>query len=161
MHTAGLVLVVDDDAVMLRSVARLLRQFGYASLLFSSTAFENHSDFGAAVCVILDINLDRASGIEVRLRLKAAGNSVPVIYITRNDTSVVREAVLRSGCLAYLTKPLSARSLIEMLKIASAASATQSLSGTPTRLPRLLSGTKRTSGPVLVRCPLSGVKRTS
>ena len=27
-------LVVDDDASMLKSVARLLRQFGYASLLF-------------------------------------------------------------------------------------------------------------------------------
>jgi FixJ family two-component response regulator len=38
MHTANqnLVLVVDDDPGMLRSVARLLRQFGYASLLFPS-----------------------------------------------------------------------------------------------------------------------------
>jgi FixJ family two-component response regulator len=29
-----LVVVVDDDPAMLRSVARLLRQFGYATLLF-------------------------------------------------------------------------------------------------------------------------------
>ena len=29
MDTANLVLVVDDDASMLRSVARMLRQFGY------------------------------------------------------------------------------------------------------------------------------------
>jgi hypothetical protein len=32
----NVVLVVDDDPAMLRSVARRLRQFGYASLLFPS-----------------------------------------------------------------------------------------------------------------------------
>jgi FixJ family two-component response regulator len=118
----NLVLVVDDDAGMLRSVARLLRQFGYASLLFSSAEdFANHSDFEEAVCVLLDINLGDVSGIELRLRLKAAGNSVPVIYMTGNDSTAVRTAAQQSGCLAYLTKPFSARSLIEPLERASAA----------------------------------------
>jgi FixJ family two-component response regulator len=56
MDTANLVLVVDDDASMLTSLARMLRQFGYTSLLFpSAEAFENHSDFDGAVCVLLDI----------------------------------------------------------------------------------------------------------
>ena len=107
---------------MLRSVARLLRQFGYASLLFSSAeAFADHSDFEEAVCVLLDINLGDASGIELRLRLKAAGSSVPVIYMTGNDSPAVRTAALQSGCLAYLTKPFSAKSLREPLERASAA----------------------------------------
>ena len=107
---------------MLRSVARLLRQLGYASLLFSSAeAFANHSDFEDAVCVLLDINLGDGSGIELRLRLKAAGSSLPVIYMTGNDSPAVRAAALQSGCLAYLTKPFSAKSLREPLKIASAA----------------------------------------
>jgi FixJ family two-component response regulator len=106
---------------MLRSVARLLRQLGYATLLFpSAEAFANYSDFEEAVCVLLDINLV-ASGIELRLRLKAASNSLPVIYMTGNDSSVARAAAHQSGCLAYLTKPFSARSLIEALKRASAA----------------------------------------
>lgn len=59
----NLVLVVDDDPTMLRSIGRLLRQFGYASLLFpSAEAFANQSDCDAAVCVLLDINLGRAMG---------------------------------------------------------------------------------------------------
>ena len=46
----NLVFVVDDDAMMLRSVARLLRQLGYASVLFpSAEAFVNHSDFDGVV----------------------------------------------------------------------------------------------------------------
>ena len=123
MDTANLVLVVDDDASMLRSVARLLRQFGYASVLFpSAEAFANHGDFDKAVCVLLDIHLGGVSGIDLRHRLKATGNSVPVIYMTGNDSPAVRTAALQSGCLAYLTKPFSAKSLREPLdEIASAA----------------------------------------
>ncbi len=117
----NLVLVVDDDASMLRSVARLLRQLGYASLLFpSAEAFANHTDFDGAVCVILDINLGDVSGIELRHRLKAANISVPVLYMTGNDEPAVRTAALQSGCLAYLTKPFSAKSLMEPLHKAAA-----------------------------------------
>jgi FixJ family two-component response regulator len=104
-------------------VKRLLRQHGYDSVLFSSgEAFENHGDFEKAICIILDINLnDGTSGIELRERLKAAGISVPVIYMTGNDNPAVRVAALQSGCVAYLTKPFSAKSLIEPLEKASAA----------------------------------------
>jgi FixJ family two-component response regulator len=100
----------------------MLRQFGYASLLFpSAEAFANQTDFDRAVCVLLDINLGDESGIELRHRLKAANLSLPVIYMTGNDTPAVRTAALQSGCLAYLTKPFSAKSLIEPLTSASAA----------------------------------------
>jgi FixJ family two-component response regulator len=118
----NLVLVVDDDAAMLSGVKRLQRQHGYDSVLFSSAeAFENHGDFEKAVCIILDINLNNGlSGIELRQRLKAAGISVPVIYMTGNDNPAVREAALQSGCIAYLTKPFSAKSLIESLEKVSA-----------------------------------------
>jgi len=59
----GVVFVVDDDPGMLRSIARVLRQFGYGSLLFSTaSAFENHADFDEVVCVLLDINLGDGSG---------------------------------------------------------------------------------------------------
>ena len=116
MPERNLVFVVDDDAMMLRSVARLLRQLGYASVLFpSAEAFANHSDFDRVVCVLLDIDLGDVSGIELRHRLKEANISVPVIYITGNDNAAAREAALQSGCLAYLTKPFSAKSLMEPL----------------------------------------------
>ncbi|WFT99861.1 response regulator [Bradyrhizobium barranii] len=116
MPERGLVLVVDDDAGMLRSVTRLLRQSGYETLLFpSAEAFSNHNDFDGVTCVILDIDVGGVSGIEVRHRLKAANISVPVIYITGNDSPAVRAAAYQSGCLAYLTKPFSANSLMEPL----------------------------------------------
>ena len=111
------ILVVDDDPGILKAVQRLLRQHNYEPILFSSAeAFKNHTDFESAVCVILDINLNDGSGIELRYGLKAAGSSVPVIYITGNDNPAVRKAALDSGCIAFLTKPFSVQELIEPLK---------------------------------------------
>jgi FixJ family two-component response regulator len=85
----------------------------------SAEAFENHKDFENAVCVILDINLNDGSGIELRHRLKVDGISVPIIYMTGNDNPAIRAAALQSDCLAYLTKLFSAKSLIEPLEKAS------------------------------------------
>ncbi len=103
---------------MLKAVALLLRHHGYGSMLFSSAeAFEEHGNFENVLCVLLDINLnDYRSGIALRLRLAAAGVSVPVIFMTGDDDPAVRNNALELGCLAYLTKPFSARSLIEQLE---------------------------------------------
>jgi FixJ family two-component response regulator len=121
LSNRNLVFVVDDDLGMLRGLKRLLRQHGYDSVLFASAeAFENHNDFESAICIILDINLNDGSGIELRYRLKAAGNSVPIIYITGNDIPAVRMAALQSGCLAYLEKPFAAKALMESIERASA-----------------------------------------
>ena len=117
MPDQSLVFVVDDDVGMLRSLARLLRQLGYESLLFpSAEAFANHDDFEAATCILLDIDLGDVSGIELRERLKARNISVPVIYMTGKDTPAIREAAHRSGCLAFLTKPFTVVSLAETLR---------------------------------------------
>ena len=106
---------------MLKAVQRLLRQHAYEPIVFScAQAFKNHTQTEKAVCVILDINLPDGSGIELGQGLKAAGIFVPVIYITGNEKPAVREAALASGCIAYLTKPFSARELIEPLKKATA-----------------------------------------
>ena len=117
MQDRNFVLVVDNDSEMLVGLERMLRAHAYVPILFSSAeAFRNHTDFKMAICVILDINLNDGSGIELRQGLKAHGVSVPVIYMTGNDDPTVRKAALDSGCIAFLTKPFSIQELIEPLK---------------------------------------------
>src|SRR5437868_13772708 len=90
-----LVFVVDDDPAMLRGVARVLKQHGYDAILFASAgAFRRHNDYEKAACIILDVNLNDGSGIELRRGLKAAGICVPVIYMTANDSPAVHAAAL-------------------------------------------------------------------
>ena len=117
LRKRNVVFVVDDDLGMLKGLERLLRHHGYDSVLFSSAEeFQNHDEFDTACCVVLDINLNNESGIELRHRLKAAGISLPVIYITANDSPAVHMAAIESGCIAYLTKPFQAKSLIEPIE---------------------------------------------
>jgi FixJ family two-component response regulator len=115
----NLVLVVDDDLGMLKCIERLLRLYAYEPILFSSAqAFNSYSDVENADCAILDINLNDGSGIELRHGLKAAAVTVPVIYMTGNDSPAVRKAALDSGCAAFLRKPFAAHELMESLKAA-------------------------------------------
>ena len=114
------VFVVDDDASTLRGVKRLLREYGFDAVLFNSAqALRSHDHFDEACCIILDINLHDESGIDLRRQLTAAGISLPVIFITGNDNDMTRKAALESGCVAYLTKPFAAKSLIDPLRMAS------------------------------------------
>ena len=120
----NVVFVVDDDLGTLKGLKRLLREHGYDSVVFSSAEeFQNHDDFDSACCVVLDVNLNNESGIELRHRLRAAGISLPVIYITANDSPNVRMAAIESGCIAYLTKPFRAKSLIEPIERVAAGAA--------------------------------------
>ncbi|UPK08416.1 response regulator [Bradyrhizobium sp. 170] len=124
MRKRNVVFVVDDDLGTLKGLKRLLREHGYDSVVFSSAdEFQKHDDFESACCVVLDIDLNNESGIELRHRLKAAGISLPVIYITANDNPAVRTAAIESGCIAYLTKPFRAKSLIEPIEKAASEAA--------------------------------------
>lgn len=115
------VFVADDDPSMLKGVRRLLKQHGFDTVPFETArALQDHDDFAEAFCLVLDINLGDGSGIELCHRLTDVGVSLPVIYITGNDSDATRMAAMASGCLAYLTKPFPAESLIEPIKRAAA-----------------------------------------
>jgi FixJ family two-component response regulator len=116
--------VVDDDPSMLKGMRRLLTLHGYETLPFETgQALRDHDDFDEVCCIVLDINLSDGSGIELRHQLTEAGVRVPVIFITGNDSEATRMAANAAGCLAYLTKPFTAQSLIEPIERSFRASA--------------------------------------
>jgi len=106
---------------MLKGMCRLLRQHGYDTVPFeTAAALRDRRDFDDAFCIVLDVNLSDGSGIDLRHRLAEQGVTLPVIYITGNDSHATRAAAIASGCLAYLTKPFTARSLVEPIERAAA-----------------------------------------
>ena len=113
--------VVDDDPSMRKGVGRLLRQHGFNVVVFDSAdALLNAGNLREAFCIILDINLADASGIELRRRLTGMGVGAPVIFITGHDSPANRASAIDSGCIAYLTKPFVAQSLVDPVERASA-----------------------------------------
>jgi FixJ family two-component response regulator len=118
------VFVVDDDPSMLGAIKRLLRFHGLHSMLFgSANAVLTHDDFGDAFCFVFDIDLNGESGFELCRCLVDKGVTLPVIYITGDDSETNRATASELGCIAYLTKPFGALSLIGPIEKVRAAAA--------------------------------------
>jgi CheY-like chemotaxis protein len=118
-----LVYVVDDDAAFLRAIQRLLNEHGYDVAVFQSVEdFNGHAVLDDAFCLVLDINLGDSSGIDLGWQLSKRGSSLPVIFITANDSESTRKATHELGCVAYLRKPFPAKSLIDAVESSAAQS---------------------------------------
>jgi FixJ family two-component response regulator len=110
------VAVVDDDSSMLKATQTLLDAYGFSSIGFSSAEDFLRRDARMSVdCVLLDIDLGGESGIDLRLRLKAAGSRLPIIFMTALDSEALRQEAIGAGCVAYLRKPFQAQQLVAAL----------------------------------------------
>ena len=96
MISRKLIHVLDDDISVLGAVERLLKARGFDVETFRTIdSFIERANLRAATCLVLDINLNGASGIELKRKLNAAGISPPVIFITARDEDVTRRAARR------------------------------------------------------------------
>ena len=111
------VAVVDDDQSMLSAAENLLDAHGFTIIKFSS-AEEFLGDSGAirADCLLVDIHLDGASGIELRRQLKRSHPDLPVIFMTALDDEAVRQQALEAGCVTFLQQPFPGHQLFEANK---------------------------------------------
>ncbi|MBT1515725.1 response regulator [Bradyrhizobium sp. SRL28] len=115
------VVVVDDDPGLLKSVARLLAHHGIESRTFASAEALLASDnVQTATCLLLYIHLGGISGIDLRRRLAASGSKWPVIFMTANDDEATRNEAMDAGCIAYLRKPFTGNVLLDVISKAAA-----------------------------------------
>ena len=112
----ALVYVIDDDASLLRALRRLLAAGGFRVRTFSSAEEFLESAAATPACLVLDVHLGGLSGIDLQERLLAAGQRIPVVFITAHDDPVTRERARRAGAVDYLRKPFNDESLIAGIK---------------------------------------------
>ena len=100
--------VVEDDREVRTALNRLLRSMGHDVHLFDSAeAFDAHP--AQVDCLILDVRLPGASGIELSERLRDKGSQLPVVFITGDSDPLSRDRpgdAAASGAPA-VTKPFS------------------------------------------------------
>ena len=107
------VAVVDDDPIILGSVRELLDAKGFITEPFASAErFLASGVIPRVDCLLLDIQLAGASGIELRLHLEACGSKIPVIFMTGLDDEVLHRQALNAGCVTLLHKPFPEHQLI-------------------------------------------------
>jgi FixJ family two-component response regulator len=113
------VAIVENDFAILKAVERLLHAYGYEPEIFESAElFLQRENKKAIDCLVLDINLDGISGIELQKKLVVQGCAPPIIFITgRGDELTIAQAI-DMGCIAFLHKPFESRALQSALKTA-------------------------------------------
>jgi FixJ family two-component response regulator len=117
-----LIAIVDDDEAILRALQRLLRGAGLTARTFTSgeqlmERLDALPRF-APDCVILDLYLTGASGLEIHERLARRGGRIPVILMTGYDQALVRARAPGAGAVAFLRKPFRSNLLFAALATA-------------------------------------------
>lgn len=112
------ILIVEDEAKILRSLDQGLRSAGYdvvpatngseAVRLGSSEKFD---------AVVLDWMLPELDGLQVLHALRSRGHSVPVLLLTSRDAIEDRVAGLDAGADDYLLKPFAFAELLARLRV--------------------------------------------
>lgn len=111
------VAVVDDDASVCRSFSRLLRVVGFQPVTYSSAeALLEDTRRPRFDCLVLDVQLEGMSGLELRDRLVAVRNFTPIIFLTAHDEPEVRTQALASNCAGYFRKSDPAEMVLEAIR---------------------------------------------
>jgi two-component system, OmpR family, response regulator len=110
-------LLVEDDAMIGRSLVLGLRQDGYAVdwVQDGQAARLSLQDPDYAL-VLLDLGLPRLSGRELLRELRQRRNPIPVLIITARDAVADRVEGLDAGADDYLVKPFSFEELAARIR---------------------------------------------
>lgn len=106
-------IVVDDDAEMRALLQRYLSGEGYAV-----RAAGDGKALDAALArepcdmIVLDLMLPGEDGLSICRRLRAAGDTTPIIMLTAKGDSIDRIVGLEMGADDYLPKPFTPRELL-------------------------------------------------
>lgn len=103
--------LVDDDARLRAALARLLRTLGHEVAEHDSAeAFLAEARPGPG-CVVLDVRMPQASGLELQAEMARRGIALPIIFLTGHGDIAMSVQALRAGAEDFLTKPVTRQAL--------------------------------------------------
>jgi DNA-binding response OmpR family regulator len=110
------VLVADDEEKIARMVGSYLEASGFQPLLaFDGKMALKLIKEHAPICLILDINMPGADGLEVAREVRKT-SSVPIIFLTARTDETDRIVGLELGADDYISKPFSPRELVARVR---------------------------------------------
>ena len=100
------VFVVDDDPSVRTAVQRLLASVGLPCETFANAAdFLNRTLLGVSGCLVLDVRMPGASGLDLQRLLNQSDTDIPIIFVTAHADVPLTVRAMKAGALEVLTKP--------------------------------------------------------
>jgi two-component system, OmpR family, alkaline phosphatase synthesis response regulator PhoP len=112
-----LILLVDDEANIVELARLYLERDGFQvqSVSDGLAALSAAASLHPAL-MVLDVMLPKLDGFEVCRKLRAEGNSIPILMVTARDDDIDKILGLELGADDYLTKPFNPRELVARVK---------------------------------------------
>ncbi len=114
MNTTGHILIIDDEAALRQTLARILQHAG-----FEITTAENGEQGLSFIqttnfdLIFMDLRMPGMAGMEVLKLIHASYPNLPVVLFTAQPDLNSAVEALRNGATDYLLKPLKPQALIE------------------------------------------------
>lgn len=117
VDTKAIVYVIDDDASVRKSLARLVRSIGLDADTFASArdflVFDPPDRPG---CLVLDLKMPGMTGLELQEELTAANRSIPIIFITGFGNVPASVQAMKAGAVDFLEKPFDDETLLDAIR---------------------------------------------
>jgi len=113
------VLVVDDDPAIRQALQSLIRSVGLRVETFASAQeFHARRRSDAPSCLVLDVRMPGASGLDVQRQLGEQGLTLPIIFITGHGDIPMSVRAMKAGAVEFLTKPFRDQELLDAIQAA-------------------------------------------
>lgn len=114
-----IVFIVDDDASMRRALTNLFESVGLKVEAFGSAPqLLQAKPPQVPSCLVLDIRLPGASGLDLQSDLAKANIQTPIIFITGHADVPMTVRAMKGGAIDFLTKPVRDQDILDAVQAA-------------------------------------------
>lgn len=111
------VYVIDDDPSVRDGLDSLLRSVGYDVGSFASPRdFLAHRRSNGPSCLVLDVRMPDASGLDFQDELARSSNPLPIIFLTGHGDVPMSVRAMKAGAVEFLLKPFREQDLLDAIR---------------------------------------------
>jgi len=115
-NIAPIVLIVDDDELVLKSIDGLVRSAGYRSALYASAVDLLSKPLPEGVrCLVADVRLPLVSGLDLQAELLKRGERIPILFITGHGDIPMSVRAMKAGAVDFLSKPFRDQDIMDAI----------------------------------------------
>lgn len=113
-----IVIVIDDDASVREALSRLFRSVGFQVRAYTTAPEFLQSKLPESPsCMVLDVRLQGASGLDVQAELAKANIHIPIIFMTGHGDIPMTVRAMRAGAVEFLTKPFRDQDMLDAVQL--------------------------------------------
>ena len=113
----SIVFVVDDDVAVREALASLIESVSLRVECFASPKeFLGRRTNEGPSCLVLDVRMPGASGLDLQRELLRAERQIPIIFITGHGDIPMAVRAMKAGAIEFLPKPFRDEDLLDAIR---------------------------------------------